>query len=206
MIYLFTEYDKITDELIPVLLDKLPEKRRHKAMRFRHTGGKLSCIIGYLLFLYGFRNYFKLDGTPEFSRETNGKPYLAAYPDIHFNISHCDGAAACILGDMPVGIDIQDKKELKMNHAMRVCSKEEIQKITDSSEPDLEFCRIWSVKESLSKLTGDGVFRDIRHVAPGNTHMSTVFIEPNKFMTASSKNRHDDFSVHHIRLEDLLNL
>ena len=206
MIYLFTEYDKITDEVLDGLISRLPDKRKKKALRFRHTGGKISCVVGYMVFLYGFRNLYGLSETPDFSIEKNGKPYLAEYPDIHFNISHCNGAVACIFGDMPVGIDIQDMRELTMRHAERVCSAEEIDRIVNSAEPDLEFCRIWSIKESLSKLTGDGVFRDIRNLAPRGTHLSTVFIEPNKYMTASSYNRNDDFAVHKLTLKNLIDL
>ena len=83
------------------------------------------------------------------------------YPEIYFNISHCAGAAVCIFGNTPVGIDIQDIRERNSRSVTRVCSSEEIRHIEDSAEPDLEFCRIWSVKESLSKLSGKGIFREI---------------------------------------------
>ena len=206
MIYLFTEYEKITDENLAVLTAKLPDRRRRKAMRIRHMGGKISCVLGYLLVLYGFRNIYRQNGLPDFSVERNGKPYLNEFPDIFFNISHCNGAVACIFGRMPVGIDIQDMRELNMRSVVRVCSAEEVQHIKDSAEPDLEFCRIWTVKESLSKLSGKGIFRDIRGVTPRGINMSTVFIEPDKYMTSVSHDAHADFSVHKLTLTNLLGL
>ena len=42
MIYLFTEYNRITDEDLNVLLEKLPEKRRKKALRMRSMDGRTS--------------------------------------------------------------------------------------------------------------------------------------------------------------------
>ncbi len=206
MIYLFSDYDKISDEIFETLLNKLPEKRKKKALRFRHMGGRISCVVGYLIFLYGYRNIYKLNGLPDFSIEKNGKPYLNDFPDIFFNISHCNGAAACIFGDMPVGIDIQDMRELNMRHVMRVCSEEEIERVKNAAEPDLEFCKIWSVKESLSKLSGEGIFRDIKSVAPRKTNTSTVFIEPDKYMTACSHDKNADFAIHKLNLSNLMDL
>lgn len=206
MIYLFTEYDKITDDLIPALLERLPEKRRKQALRFRYMGGRISCIVGYLLFLYGYKHLHNRIDHPDFTKDRNGKPYLADDSDIFFNISHCNGAAACIFGDSPVGIDIQDIRELKMRHVMRVCSPEEQNRIKSALEPDLEFCRIWSIKESVSKLTGKGVFRDIKNLNEKGTHTGTFFIQPNKYMTAASSDVNAEFSIHILSLKNLLEL
>ena len=168
--------------------------------------GRTSCVIGYLLFLYGFRNIYKQNGLQDFSTEKNGKPYLNEYPEIYFNISHCAGAAVCIFGNTPVGIDIQDIRERNSRSVTRVCSSEEIRHIEDSAEPDLEFCRIWSVKESLSKLSGKGILRDIRNLSPHGENISTVFIEPDKYMTSASYDAHADFSIHRLTLSNLLEL
>lgn len=45
MIYLFTEYNRITDEDLNVLLEKLPEKRRKKALRMRRMDGRTSLSL-----------------------------------------------------------------------------------------------------------------------------------------------------------------
>ncbi len=207
MIYLFSEYEKITPEIEKELLDKLPPKRREKALRFRHNGGRISCILGYLLFLYGFRGIYRESALPDFNITADGKPYLIEYPDIHFNISHCNGAVACIFGDMSVGLDIQDVRVSSINHISRVCSEEEIMKITNSAEPDLEFCRIWSVKEALSKLSGKGiVLKDIKTLSPRGVNINSVFIEPNKYMTSASYDKNADFSIHKLSLSQLLKL
>lgn len=207
MIYLFSEYEKITTEIEQLLLDKLPPRRREKALRFRHSGGRISCILGYILFLYGFRNIYKETDLPDFDVTDNGKPYLEKYPDIHFNISHCDGAVACIFGDMPVGVDIQDIRNTTIYHAKRVCSDEEVERIVNSAEPELEFCRIWSVKEALSKLSGTGIlFKDIRNLSPRGTNINTVFIEPNKYITGASYDKNADFSIHKLSLSQIINL
>lgn len=206
MIFLFTEYDKISDEILTELIFKLPDARRRQAVRFRFKNGKISCAAAYLSFLYGFRNIYKQNGLPDFSVEKNGKPYLDAYPNIYFNISHCNNAVCCIFGASPVGIDIQEVRSFNMRSAMKVCSETEIERINNAAEPDLEFCRIWTVKEALSKLSGDGIFRDMKTLSAANANLMTSFIEPDIYLTAASCSPDADFSVHRLGLSDLLNL
>ncbi len=206
MIYLFTDYENITDDLVHELINKLPEKRKKRAMHIKHTGGQISCTIGYLLFLYGYRELYHLSDLPDFSIAPNKKPYLSNTPEIHFNISHCNGAAACILGNSPVGLDIQDIRELNMRSMRKVCSIEEQKLVEKSSFPALEFCRIWSIKESISKLSGEGIFRNIKNINEHNSHTSTFFIEPNKYLTASALDITTEFTIHIVSLKNLINL
>lgn len=206
MIYLFTEYEQITDEVLAVLIDKLPAERKAKAMRSHNKGVRTSCVLGYLLFLYGYRNLHRKKGSPDWAIAESGKPYLLEFPNIFFNISHCIGACACMFGNTPVGIDIQDCRNFRLNQALRTCSEEEVQTITSSPEPQLEFCRIWSIKESVSKLTGEGIFRDIRSVNANVTNCKTSFVEPDKYMTAASLDPYADFSIHRLTVSDLLSL
>ena len=206
MIYLFTEYDSINDNNFPGLFEKLPDKRKNKALRYRNSGGRISCVISYLLFLYGFRTLYRQNGSPEFSMGKNGKPYLKDFPDIFFNISHCNGAAACIFADSPVGLDIQDIRSTKSVNISRVCSEKEMIEINSAPSRDNEFCRIWTVKEAVSKLNADGVFRDIRDVSGDGYNLITVMIGPDKYMSAASCDKSADFGIHEIRLSYLIDL
>ena len=43
----------------------------------------------------------------DISATEKGKPFLPAYPTVHFNISHCDGLVACAVDDSPVGVDAE---------------------------------------------------------------------------------------------------
>lgn len=206
MIFLFTEYDKISDDVLTELIAKLPDLRRRQTARFRFPNGKISCAAAYLSFLYGFRKLYKQNGLPDFSVEKKGKPYLHDFPNINFNISHCNGAVCCIFGNSPVGVDIQEVRKLNMSSAMKVCSSAEIERINNAAEPDLEFCRIWTVKEALAKLSGDGIFRNIRTLSGEGANIATFFLEPDIYMTAASYSPDADFSVHRLGLSDLLSL
>lgn len=207
MILIFSEYDRITPDIEEILINKLPPVRKSRAIRYKHTGGRLSCIIGYLLFLYGFRNIYKENALPDFDTNQYGKPFLHAFPDIHFNISHCNGAVVCIFGDTEIGVDIQEARNTTMYHARRVCSEEEVERIENAVEPELEFCKIWSVKEALSKLYGTGIiFKEIRNLSPRGVNVHTTFIEPNMYLTGASYDKNADFSIHKVKLAELMEL
>ena len=45
--------------------------------------------------------------TDSVMRTETGKPYLRLHPELFFNISHSGEWIACVLGNVPVGIDIQ---------------------------------------------------------------------------------------------------
>lgn len=205
MIYLFTDYDLITSEIEQQLLDKLPPKRREKALRFKPKDGRLSCIIGYLLFLYGYKNLYHKKDLPDFAITENFKPYLSEERDIHFNISHCKGAACCIFSDEPVGIDIQELRHGKMDAMLRVCSEDEQATIRNSDDPPMEFCRIWSIKEAISKQSGEGIFRDIRNLSNHELTTHTELIDGDKYLTAATTSK-SDFAINKLSLSQLLKL
>ncbi|MDE6635260.1 MAG: 4'-phosphopantetheinyl transferase superfamily protein, partial [Lachnospiraceae bacterium] len=63
------------------------------------------------------------------------------------------------VSDREVGIDIQQKGELKMNVARRFCTENECKHILaqpDSTKATDMFYRLWSLKESFVKAIGTG--------------------------------------------------
>ena len=92
--------------------------------------------------------------------EENGKLYLPGVDDFFFSISHSGEYAACVISDVPVGVDIQQKRPTKANIAKRFFQWEEAEKIEKEpreSRTDL-FFRYWTGKESYLKLTGQGLW------------------------------------------------
>ena len=205
MIYIFTDYNKITSEIEQVLLDKLPPRRKEKAIRFTVQNGRISCIVSYLLFLYGYRNLYHMDDTPDFAGEKFEKPYLAEHPEIHFNLSHCNNGCACIMDNCEVGIDLQEIRKVSLKTFEKICSVDEISEIQNSDNPENEFCRIWSYKEAVSKLTGDGIFRDVSNISSDGIALHTEYLEPDMYMSyATYENVAQE--IVQIRIEDLLEL
>lgn len=89
----------------------------------------------------------------------SGKLYLPGVDDFFFSISHSGEYAACVVCDVPVGVDIQQKRETKANIAKRFFKDEEADVIERSpQEKKTEmFFRYWTGKESYLKLKGRGI-------------------------------------------------
>ena len=88
-----------------------------------------------------------------------GKPALAERPDIHYNLSHANGIAACMISDYECGIDCENVRSYRPNVAKRVFSENE-QKMFEAApenEKDILFFRLWTLKEAYVKAIGVGI-------------------------------------------------
>jgi phosphopantetheinyl transferase (holo-ACP synthase) len=88
-----------------------------------------------------------------------GKPYSAAHPEIRFNISHCETACACVIGEGELGIDIERKFSYRENLARKVCHPEEWKMLQtlDEAQRSHQLHLLWSLKESFVKWQGQGL-------------------------------------------------
>ena len=204
MIYLFNELSRINEENIENLLELLPPGRKERALKHRFLSGKVACVMAYLLFLYGYREIYGKTDTPEFELEENGKPYIASHPDIYFNISHCSGAVACVFADSPVGIDIQECRKVTPSHIRKICTEAETESIIASQNPMDEFCKIWTIKEAVSKCSGEGIFKSLHNSSTQTYCTFTKHIEPDMYMTVASKND-IELNIEHISFDKIIN-
>ncbi|MDE6789331.1 MAG: 4'-phosphopantetheinyl transferase superfamily protein [Ruminococcus sp.] len=88
-----------------------------------------------------------------------GKPSLAEYPEIKYNISHADGISTCIISHSECGIDCENVREYRPNVMKHAFSKNEKNMILSAPENqrDLLFFRLWTLKESYIKAIGMGL-------------------------------------------------
>lgn len=96
-----------------------------------------------------------------------GKPSLADYPDIHYNLSHADGIASCMVTDRECGIDCEKIRPYRPNVIKRSFSEEEkiLIENTSESERNKMFFRLWTLKESYVKATGTGISYPLHKVS-----------------------------------------
>jgi 4'-phosphopantetheinyl transferase len=98
-------------------------------------------------------------------RNSWGKPYLKNYTDVHYNVSHCENYAACVISDTyDVGVDVERVHYFNLYAAKRVCSPKEIQRIYSTSDTNREFFRYWTLKESYIKAIGKGLSHPMKSV------------------------------------------
>lgn len=92
------------------------------------------------------------------AKTEKGKPFLSEFPDVHFNISHCGGLAVCGISHKEIGVDAELIRSYNGNAMNRIFSAEEQSLIAASEDPDTDFFKLWTLKESLCKFTGEGIF------------------------------------------------
>ena len=117
-----------------------------------------------------------------FSFEENGKPYCKN-TDINFSVSHSD-ELVCVCADKKhrVGVDIEKIRPVKASLMSFFCNEAEIDFITGASvtedgmltstEVVDRFFRVWTFKEAMVKLSGEGITDEIKKV---------TFLEENCF-------------------------
>ena len=147
--------DHIDDFDLNEALAAVSQQRREYALRYRQERDQRLCLAAYRLLQRALTLEYGIDKMPVFVYDNKGKPLLQGHPDIHFSLSHCHEAVAVAVSDHPVGIDIETTGHYSAEVARRVMSDDEMREIEASAQPEVAFTRLWTMKESLYKLTGD---------------------------------------------------
>lgn len=120
---------------------------------------KLQHLIGRELLQEALIRECQLDTGDDLEQQieimSNGKPVFKGLP-IHFNISHCKGMVACALAPCPVGVDVESGRLVTEALIKKVCATWEKDYIR-GQEQEERFLRIWTLKESYLKMTGEGL-------------------------------------------------
>ena len=103
---------------------------------------------------------------PAIALTATGKPYLPDFPNVHFNITHCDGLVACAFDHHEIGLDAELPGYFPEVLIGRALSDEEKHcLITAGSDECLRqecFYRFWTLKEAYVKKSGIGVDTDLK--------------------------------------------
>lgn len=95
----------------------------------------------------------------------HGKPFLAQYPAVHINLSHCNKAVLCGVGGVPLGIDVEGQRPFRERVMQRVLMEEEQQAVLQAEQPAWQFLRFWTLKESFVKALGIGISYPMRQIS-----------------------------------------
>lgn len=157
-VYIDDQIERIGTEELQPLFAQLPDWRQEKAMRFKHLAGQRECAMAYLLLAQALREEYGITHTlAPFTYTEHGKPLLSEHPDIHFSLSHCRHAVLCIVHDSPVGADIEGPRSIRPELLRYTMNEEEQADILSSPHPEMSFSRLWTRKEAVVKLTGEGI-------------------------------------------------
>ena len=179
MIYL---NDEIADFDWQSALPLLSDQRREQCLKFKYELGRKTCAAAYLLLCEGLRKEYGIEEPPVFEYGEHGKPSIVGHPEICFNMSHCREAAICVLSDKPVGVDIESIRPYSESLARYTMSDAEMALIEKAERPDVEFIRLWTLKEAVLKHSGEGIRNDMKHVLDSLKDAKTVINVKNKYI------------------------
>lgn len=175
--------DHLQDLDLDNALSQLSDQRREQALRYKHDLGQRTCAAAYLLLCQGLRAEYGITDKPVFAYGEHGKPFIVGHPEIHFNFSHCREAVVCFVSDRPVGIDVESKRSFSDSLISYTMNAREEALIRASDNPPLEFIRLWTRKEAVVKLTGDGIKNNMREILErDDVHIQTVVSDDSRYV------------------------
>jgi 4'-phosphopantetheinyl transferase len=151
-------------------------------VKFKHELGRKTCAAAYLLLCQGLRREYGIEEPPVFEYGEHGKPAIVGHPEICFNMSHCREAALCVLSDRPVGVDVESIRSYSESLARYTMNDREMQLILKARRPEVEFTRLWTLKEAVVKRSGEGIRNDMKHVLDGLKDAKTQINEKKSYV------------------------
>ena len=150
-----TNISKLQDpKEVPHLLASLPQARQEKILRCRVADKRKQSLGAGLLLEYVLNLHGK--SSMEIKIGENGKPQLENF---FFNLSHAGDYVICAVGEELVGCDVEKITQEPKNLAEKYFCKSEKEHLNqlEGIERTKEFFRIWTLKESYMKMTGEGM-------------------------------------------------
>ena len=165
IVYCLNNPDLLTEEQYEIIYNWMPVQRQNRLKSMKHIGTRKQMALSYLLMVYGILQNYEIDiRKKEMDFGNRGKPFFKNMPDVHFNMSHCDLGVVCAISDSPVGVDIQDFGKGFENIIKMVLSQDEQNKYREAESPDKYFIHAWTVKESVVKCFGEGLYMDVKSI------------------------------------------
>lgn len=113
----------------------------------------------------------------EIVRGEHGKPYFKD-SDICFNVSHCRGLVVCAVArDAEVGVDAENIRPYRANVTERIFNETELAALDKVVDKDAFFFKVWTFKESVVKLGGEGLSWDAKELNYFNNDFALVQYE-----------------------------
>jgi 4'-phosphopantetheinyl transferase len=136
------------------LLAGIPTWRKTKMLRYLRAQDRKLCYGAWLL----LQKTLELNGASA-SDVTVGENGKLQCPDLQFSISHSADYALCVVGNNPIGCDIEKVEKAPFEVAEHYFKDKEREYISEAegAEKSRRFFKLWTLKESYLKMTGEGL-------------------------------------------------
>lgn len=152
----YAEICELTEEEQYQIMQLLPNVRIEKIQRMKSEKNRLLSMSAGLLLENALREQGLRGKELTFLKQKDGKPYIAEYPEFHYNLSHSKECVALVVDSYPVGIDVEALRIGYQKLAKRFFSETEVACLKDMWSDEV-FTKIWTRKESYLKATGYGM-------------------------------------------------
>lgn len=154
---------ELPDPLVfPEIMNDVSEDRCKKILSFRHVSDRKLSLGAGLMIKYVLSIYGVSDDSVVYS--ATGKPTVEG---VFFNVSHCGEYVICAHSKTAVGCDIEQIRIVKDSLINKVLKPDELLYVSDCSDNEkfINFMRLWTIKESYLKMTGEGISAGIEGVS-----------------------------------------
>lgn len=135
----------------------LEEARLRKIKKYKNQQAAECSLTAGVLLAYACRRH-GIEGEEKFLRiSSHGKPEFAHEIGWHFSISHTEDFVCVAFSDEAVGVDAEHVRPMKEGLIRKVFTKREQAWIREQESTNQAAIRLWTRKESLGKLTGEGL-------------------------------------------------
>jgi len=142
-------------ELYTRLAERLPPKEQVRMNKYVRWQDRQAGVIGRLLLQQGLADFNSMCTLDDIIFNTYNKPYFPNGP--FFNISHSGKYVVCCIADIPVGIDIEEFKNIQIGNFESIFTSEEWRNILHYEQKNRVFYEYWTKKESVVKANGRGL-------------------------------------------------
>jgi 4'-phosphopantetheinyl transferase len=149
----------LAEDFRRILARILPEEAQ-KALRYVHKADQIRSAAGAFLMRSMALKALRSAGGEEpvrFIRTEYGKPIVENHPELHLSLSHSGSLIVCACSSDPVGVDVEEIRPLQLTDFDAWLTPEETQAIRSAKDPQTEFYRVWTRRESFCKLDGRGI-------------------------------------------------
>lgn len=172
--YSVSEKHSLKHELMPFFsktrlekIGRLMLNPQDSSLSEKHISALEQSAAAELAICAAMKNSGRPFAPSDYAYKESGQPTIQ---NGHISISHTEGYAACAIAREPVGIDVEREHTFSKAAAKRILFPQE-ELLRESANADELLSRIWTVKESFLKMTGEGIpggMRTLELIAAGD--------------------------------------
>lgn len=142
------------------LVDMVSVEKKKKIASYINKEDAYRTLLGDVMIRSVICKRYKISNQKiRYSYNIYGKPDWIEDKDFYFNISHSGNWIVCIVGNVPVGTDIEQIRPIQLELISQLFSMEEVMDLNSKTiiERINYFYDLWTLKESYVKAIGTGL-------------------------------------------------